>query len=260
SGRRYHVRPHHLVREPEALTAGGTRFVLYPAHGGETADALLIHVPERGALFVGDAFMPYLGAPFVAEGSAEGLLETMARIRSLRPRVLVHGHPPLTDIFTVEALPAIEATLRELHQRVRTGVGEGRTLVEILHDNILPASLREHPASVLPYLVMRDNFIKRVYHQSTGYWKPDGEGMEVLAPREWAAALDLLGGHHEDAFVRSVRELAERGDDVLALKLAQLGLVRYPSSETLTALRHRALDSLRLRHQQLRPFKFIIYS
>jgi len=30
----------------------------------------------------------------------------------------------------------------------------------------------------------RDNFVKRVYHQSTGYWKPDGEGMEVLTPGE----------------------------------------------------------------------------
>ena len=260
SRRRYDVRPQHLVREPETLMVGGTRFVLYPAHGGETADALLIHVPDRGVLFVGDAFMPYLGAPFVAEGSAEGLFETMALIRSLQPRVLVHGHPPLTDIFTVQALPAIEAALRELHQRIRAAVGEGRTLAEILRQNILPASLRDHPASVLPYLVMRDNFVKRVYHQSTGYWKPDGDGMEVLAPAEWAAALDLLGGHREDAFVRSVRELAERGDDVLALKLAQIGLVRYPSSEALAVLRRRALDNLRARYQGMNPFKFIIYS
>ena len=260
SGRRYDVRPHHLVREPETLVIGGTRFVLYPAHGGETADALLIHVPDRGALFVGDAFMPYLGAPFVAEGSAEGLFETMALIRSLQPRLLVHGHPPLTDIYTAEALPAIEAAVRELHQRVRTAVAEGRTLVDILHENILPLSLREHPRSVLPYLVMRDNFVKRVYHQSTGYWKSDGDGMEVLAPAEWAAALDLLGGHREDAFVRSARELAERGDDVLALKLAQIGLVRYPGSEALMALRRRALDNLRARYQGMSPFKFIIYS
>jgi glyoxylase-like metal-dependent hydrolase (beta-lactamase superfamily II) len=260
SGRRYELQPHHLVRQQETLMVGGTRFVLYPARGGETADALLIHVPDRGALFVGDAFMPYLGAPFVAEGSAEGLFEVMALIRSLQPRTLVHGHPPLTEIFTVEALPAIEAALRELHQRTRAAVGEGRTLVEILHENILPASLRDHPASVMPYLVMRDNFIKRVYHQSTGYWKPDGEGMEVLAPSEWAAALDLLGGHREEAFVRSVRVLGERGDDVLALKLTQIGLARYPSSEALTALRRRALDNLRARHQGMNPFKFIIYS
>ena len=260
SGRRYDVQPHHLVREPETLMVDGTRVVLYPARGGETADALLIHLPDRGVLFVGDAFMPYLGAPFVAEGSADGLFAVIALIRSLQPRVLVHGHPPLTDIFTVEALPAIETALRELHQRVRAAVGAGRTLVEILHDNALPASLREHPKAVLPYLVMRDNFVKRVYHQSTGYWKPDGEGMEVLAPGEWAAALDLLGGHREDAFIRTVRGLTERGDDILALKLAQAGLLRYPSSEALAALRRRALDHLRARHQGLNPFKFIIYS
>jgi glyoxylase-like metal-dependent hydrolase (beta-lactamase superfamily II) len=260
SGRRYDVRPNHLVREPETLTVGGTRFVLYPAHGGETSDALLIHVPDRGTLFVGDAFMPYLGAPFVAEGSAEGLFETTALIRSLQPRLLVHGHPPLTEVYTAQALPAIESALHELHQRVRTAMSEGRTLAEILHNNILPASLREHPGAVVPYLVMRDNFVKRVYHQSTGYWKPDGEGMEVLAPAEWAAALDLLGGQREDAFVRTVRGLTERGDDVLALKVADLGLVRYPSSEALTTLRRRALDNMRLRNQQMSPFKFIIYS
>ena len=54
SGRRYDARPNHLLREPETLTVGGTRFVLYPARGGETADALLIHVPDRGVLFVGE--------------------------------------------------------------------------------------------------------------------------------------------------------------------------------------------------------------
>ncbi len=258
--RRYEVRPNHLVREPEALTLGGTRFVLYPARGGETADALLIDVPDRGVLFVGDAFMPYLGAPFLPEGSADGLFETMTLIRSLPPRKLVHGHPPLTDIFTANALPAIEPALRELDQRIRAALGEGRSLADILHDNILPASLREHPAAVVPYLVMRENFIKRVYHQSTGYWKPNGDGMEVVAPAEWAAALDLLGGHREDAFVRSVRELTDGGDDALALKLAQLGLVRYPGSKPLAALQRRALDNLRLRYQQMSPFKFIIYS
>jgi hypothetical protein len=48
--------------------------------------------------------------------------------------------------------------------------------------------------------------------------------------------------------------------DALALKLADLGLVSYPGSETLAALRRQALDGLRARHQQLDPFKFIIYS
>ena len=39
-----------------------------------------------------------------------------------------------------------------------------------------------------------------------------------------------------------------------------MGLMRYPSSEALATLRRRTLDTMRLRHQQLSPFKFIIYS
>ena len=260
SARRYDVAPDQLVREPQTLTIGGTKFGLHPVRGGETADALLVHLPDKGVLFVGDVFMPYLGAPFVAEGSAEGLFEAMATIRSLQPRVLVHGHPPLTDNFTIEALPALERALRELHSRTRAGIAEGRTLVEILHQNILPASLRDAPAAVTPYLVMRSNFVGRVYHQSTGYWKPDGEGLEVLAPAEWAAALDLLGGGRPEAFARSARTLLERGDDALALKLTQLALLRHPANDELTQLKRRALDNLRARNQALNPFKFIIYS
>jgi len=258
--RRYSAVPDRLVGARETLTVGGTELVLYPVRGGETEDALLVHLPGSDVLFVGDAFMPYFGAPFLPEGSPEGFFEMVALIRSLSPRLLIHGHPPLTENFTAEALPGLEAALRELYQQTLQGLGEGRTLVEILHQNILPASLREHPGAVLPYLVMRDNFAKRVHHQRTGYWKPDGEGMEVLAPKEWAAALNLLAGDRESAFVRSAQTLLGQGDHVLALKLADLGLVSYPGSEALAALRRQALDGLRAKHQQLNPFKFIIYS
>lgn len=258
--RQYRVVPDRLVSAREALTIGGIEFVLYPAHGGETEDALLIHLPGSGVLFVGDAFMPYFGAPFLPEGSPEQFFETLSLIRSLGPRLLVHGHPPLTELFTVQALPGLEAALHELYDRTRQAIGEGRTVAEILTQNILPATLRQHQSLVLPYLVMRENFIKRLHAQRTGYWKPDGEGIEVVAPNEWAAALNLLAGERESAFVRSVRSLIEQGDYAVALKLADVGRVNYPASDALAGLRRQALDGLRARNQQLNPFKFIIYS
>ena len=258
--RRYELVPDRIVDRRETLSVGGTEFVLYPVRGAETADALLIHLPASGVLFVGDTFMPYLGAPFLPEGSPEALFENIALIRSLGPRLLIHGHPPLTELFTAEALPAFEGALRELHTRALARVAEGRSLADILHENILPDSLRAHPALVLRYLVVRDNFIKRLYDQRTGYWKPDGEGIEVVAPAEWAAALDLLTGGNEDTYVTTARTLLERGDHVPALKLVDLGLISHPASLTLTGLRRRALDGLRARHQQLNPFKFIVYS
>jgi hypothetical protein len=258
--RRYDVVPDQLVDARETLTVGGTEFVLYPVRGGETADALLIHLPATGLVFVGDVFMPYLGAPFLPEGSAEGLFETIALIRSLNPRILIHGHPPLTELFTVEALSGFDAASREVYARTLEGIGDGRTVAEMLQENWLPASLRDYPNAVMPFLVVRDNLIQRVAHQRTGYWKPDGDGIDVLAPREWAGVLDLLAGGQEAAFVRSARTLLEQGDEMLALKLTDLALLSYPASRALPELRRHALDRLRTRHQNLNPFKFIVYS
>src|SRR5262249_55790553 len=51
--RRYDVVPDQLVQAREALTAGGTEVVFYPAQGGESGDALRIHLPASRLLFVG---------------------------------------------------------------------------------------------------------------------------------------------------------------------------------------------------------------
>ena len=80
--------------------------MLYPSPSGETDDALLVHLPASGVLFAGDVLMPYLGQPFTDEGSPEGLLEALAFIDRLQPRLLIHGHPPLTELFTPRPSPA----------------------------------------------------------------------------------------------------------------------------------------------------------
>ena len=66
----------------------------------------MVHLPASGVLFAGDVLMPYLGQPFAGEGSPEGLLQALAFIGSLRPRLLIHGHTTLTEQFTAEAVPA----------------------------------------------------------------------------------------------------------------------------------------------------------
>ena len=66
------VVPDQLISQPTPLTIGGTELVLYPTPGGETSDALMIHLPASGVLFTGDVMMPYLGQPFASEGSPEG--------------------------------------------------------------------------------------------------------------------------------------------------------------------------------------------
>ena len=244
----------------ESLRLGGLDLRLIPVSGGETDDALFVDLPQQGLLFVGDAFMPYVGPPFMSEGSPEGYLEALATVRSIAPRQVIHGHPPLSLFYNVEALPGLETALRNLYDHVRADVLQDRPLAELLSENYLPESLRKTPKAVVPYLVVRDHFVQRLHQQKAGYWQADGEGMHPLTRGEEAALLDQLGGGGDGPFVRVAEDLLARGDGPLALKVSELGLLRYPGSEPLKSARTRALSMLVQRYNLVDPFRFIIYS
>jgi hypothetical protein len=85
--------------------------------------------------------------------------------------------------------------------------------------------LRDHPTAVVPYLVTRDHFTERLYHQHTGYWQADGTGLEPATAAEHAAALDLLAGGKEEQFAAAAATLIGQGDYALALEIIQPGLI-----------------------------------
>jgi glyoxylase-like metal-dependent hydrolase (beta-lactamase superfamily II) len=254
------VHPDRLVSTRETLKDGDVDLDLIPAHGGETEDALFIHDKKHDILFVGDAFMPYLGAPFVAEGSADGFLDGIREALATKAHRLVHGHPPLTQWFTPEALAGLGAALTALRAHVVEAADRAEPLADILHDEFLPDSLREAPKAAFPYMIVRDTFIQRAYLKDAGYWRSNGDGIDAFTRGEWASALDLLGGESGASFVRTVDDLSRRGDTTLALRVVEMGLVRHPDDRELQARRRRVLDDLRVRYSAGNPFRFIVYS
>jgi glyoxylase-like metal-dependent hydrolase (beta-lactamase superfamily II) len=254
------VKPDRLISAPESIVDGDLDLAILPATSGETADALFVQDKKHGLLFVGDAFMPYVGAPFAAEGSPEGYLGAISMVLDLHPGRLIHGHPPLTAVFTIDAMPGLRDALGALYTRSVTAARASRPLADVLHDDFLPGSLRATPAAVQPYLVVRDMFVQRVYSEHGGQWQVNGDGMDHFTRSEWAAAIDLIGGGSDAAFAHAVDELERRGDATLALHIADLGLVRYPGSAVLQRGRARALKTLRELYSQTDPFRFIIYS
>jgi glyoxylase-like metal-dependent hydrolase (beta-lactamase superfamily II) len=254
------VGPDRLISERTALVVGDTEFVLQPVRGGETPDALMVYLPASGVLFAGDVLMPYLGVPFSAEGSPEGLLTTLRAIRDLAPRQLIGGHTTLTDNFTIEAVAGLEPALTELHQFVLARIGDNMPLPDILDLVHLPGLLRDHPTAVVPYLVSRDTFVARLYHQRTGYWHPDGQGLDPRSQEEKAQALDLLAGGKVEAFVTAAATLAGQGDLTLALEILDPGLLRHPDSRELAELRQAVLVRLMEHRQLLDPFGFVVYA
>jgi glyoxylase-like metal-dependent hydrolase (beta-lactamase superfamily II) len=258
---RLDARPDRLISAPETLTDGGLDLRLIPAPSGETPDALFIQDRKHDLLFVGDAFMPYVGAPFVAEGSPEGYLGAIATVLDLHPRRLIHGHTPLTQVFTIDAMPGLRDAMAALYARGLDSARAARPLADLLHDDFLPDSLRAAPAAVQPYLVVRDTFLQRLYIEHAGYWQGNGDGIDTFTRAEWAAAVDAVaGGDGEAGFLRAARALEAHGDDALALQITELGLLRHPSSAALREARARALTALRENYAQSNPFRFIVYS
>jgi hypothetical protein len=220
----------------------------------------MVYLPASGVLFAGDVLMPYVGVPFFPDGSPEGLLHTLRYIRELTPRQLIEGHTTLTENFTIEAVAGLEPALTELHEFALARIAEGIPLARILDIGYLPALLRDHPAAVVPYLLTRDNFIARLYHQRTGYWQPDGQGLDPRSQEEKAEALDLLAGGKAEAFVNAAATLAGQGDLTLALEILASGLLRHPDSSELAELRQAVLVRLMEQRQLLDPFGFVVYA
>jgi glyoxylase-like metal-dependent hydrolase (beta-lactamase superfamily II) len=255
----YH--PDVVIDRETTLSIGGTRLELIPTRGGETGDAMLIRMPEQGVLFVGDILMPYLGAPFVNEGSPEGMLAAIAQVSELKPRLLLHGHSPLTQIFaSTEMLDDLHIQLAWLRDAIVRDLQHGRTRAEIQQENLIPPTLERSPESVdLAYLLIRENMINRIVEQQAGYWRNGMEGMDALTDADYGAALVDYLGADESHVAAAVERMIADGHHELAATTLRWARTRFPASERLAALRRTAYLKLMEKYQEFNPFKYIVY-
>ena len=250
------------IDRPTELKIGGTRFDLIPVKGGETDDALFIHVPDHGTLFVGDFIMPYLGAPFVEEGDLGGLLEAIDVVTRLNPRHVLHGHEPLNRIFPTPAvLAAMKPHLAWLRAEVLAAIQRGGDRSAIQQANLIPPGLLAgDPGAHLPYLVMRENVINRVFHQTVGYWQPDLQGIDILGRSDRGSMLVDYLGVTESQLSHGVERMIADGNYELAANALDWARGRYPDSARLESMERLAYLKLMEKYQEFNPFKFIVYS
>src|SRR5262249_53914664 len=131
--------------------------------GGETHDAMLIHLPDQNVMFVGDFIMPYLGAPFVQEGDLQGLLDAIDIVAQKNPRYLLHGHEPLTRNFaSATMLAQLKTDLVWLRDQILGAMRRGDERGAIHRANLIPPGLlNDQPDVYQPYLIMREHVIDR---------------------------------------------------------------------------------------------------
>jgi glyoxylase-like metal-dependent hydrolase (beta-lactamase superfamily II) len=244
------------------LKIAGTRVELIPVHGGETHDAMFIQVPDLGVLFVGDFIMPYLGAPFVEEGDLQGLLDAIDIVVEKNPRYLLHGHEPLTRNFSSPALLSqLKTDLAWLREQVLDAIRRGDERGAIHQANrIPPGLLNGRPDVYLPYLILREHVIDRLYDQNVGYWQPDLQGLDHLTRADHAELLVDYLGLSERQLVKAVERLVADGKYELAASLLESTGSRFEGSASVANARRLVYLKLMEKHQNTDPFKFIIYS
>jgi glyoxylase-like metal-dependent hydrolase (beta-lactamase superfamily II) len=244
-----------------SVDLGGTRFELIPVSGGETRDALLVHLPAEGVAFGGDFVMPYLGAPFAEEGSTLGFCDALAVVRELAPKKMFHGHAGINRMFpNTEALLGIEAPLRWLHAQLSTRLAKGLTRAELHHENLIPHDLlANRPDLDLPYIVIREHFINRFVDEHRGYWEVGYTGADTLTRRELGSILVHYAELDIDDQIALVERMLDAGDAELALQTVSWLLPHAGKNQTLLALEKRAQLALVDQEQNLDAFKFIWY-
>jgi len=255
-------KPDVTVDRRTELRVGGTRIELIPVEGGETHDAMFIDLTDLGVLFVGDFIMPYLGAPFVEEGDLQGLLDAIDIVVQKNPRYLLHGHEPLTRNFSFPAmLSQLKTDLAWRREQVLMAIRRGDERGAIHQANLIPSALlNDRPDVYLPYLILREHVIDRLYDQNVGYWQPDLQGLDHLTRADDAELLVDYLGVSERQLVKTVERLAADGKYELAASLLESSGGRFDQSPSVAKARRLVYLKLMEKHQNTDPFEFILYS
>src|SRR5438132_4114179 len=244
------------------LTIGGSKFELIPVRGGETHDAMLIYLPDEKVMFMGDVIMPYLGAPFVEEGDLQGLLDAMDLIVRRNPQHLLHGHEPLTRVFSSPLiLSHLKTDLAWLRDQVLTAIRRGDERAAIHESNLIPPDLLAHqPDAHQPYYILREHVIDRIYDQNVGYWEANLQGLAHPGRLDRAELLADYLGLSDAQIVKAAYRLAADGKYAMAADLIESAEAKFPASDSLKSAKRFVYLKLMEKNQNTDPFKFIIYS
>ncbi len=253
------------VSQHTELDIGATRFELIPVSGGETEDAMIIHLPELEVMFVGDIVMPWYGEPWVNEGFIDGAAEAMDEVIKRNPKHILHGHYPLTMMFQLEAMIKFRQIYQWLVEVIRDHTGNGYSAKDIIRLNLIPPGLQDHRDVYLCYIASRDSIIARVSDHMVGIWREDvtgrePEGLDNITSVEYGRMLQSYLGLSARQAAGVLRKMIANGDNELALKFAIAAEKRYGADAAIKQLKEEAGDRLRSAAQFFDPFKFTTYT
>jgi hypothetical protein len=113
---------------------------------------------------------------------------------------------------------------------------------------------------LLPYLILREHVIDRLFQQSVGYWLPSLEGLDHLADSDRAELLVDYLGLSERQLVGAVHKMAADGKYELAASLLESSKARFGRTQSIARAERLVYLKLMEKYQNTDPFKYILYS
>jgi glyoxylase-like metal-dependent hydrolase (beta-lactamase superfamily II) len=136
--------PDRPVTTADTLRLGGRTIVIAHPGAGHSAGDLMVWLPRERVLFAGDVLIED-GITMVVDGSAPGLLRSLGRIDSLRPRIAVPGHgslPARPEALVARTRAYISGLEADMRAAVEKGVPMQRALATLPPpDETRPVSL-----------------------------------------------------------------------------------------------------------------------
>jgi glyoxylase-like metal-dependent hydrolase (beta-lactamase superfamily II) len=113
-----------LDADDSTLQVGTTAFRIRHVGPAHTPEDLVVHIPQRGALFAGD--LVFRGRiPFVGQADSRQWIDSLNRLLEFKPKVVIPGHGPVST----EPLADLELT-RDYLLFLRQSMGEAARNLE----------------------------------------------------------------------------------------------------------------------------------
>jgi alkyl sulfatase BDS1-like metallo-beta-lactamase superfamily hydrolase len=241
------VRPTHTFSERLADEVAGVRFELVHAPG-ETADQILVWLPDWKILLPGDNFywtFPNLytirGTPFRNLKDWYRSIDTM---RDLQPAYMVpgHGRPVIGKELISSILTDYRDAIQYVHDQSLRGMNMGMTPDELAEHVTLPPHLAKAPF-LQPFYGEVSWSARSMFSGHLGWFDGDAATLQPLTRLEQDALMARLAGG-EDGLLMHARQLVREEAWQAALQLSGHLIRLNPDSQEARDLRVQALTAM----------------
>ncbi len=220
-----------IVTDRLSLDVGSRRLEFIATPGGETTDSMVLWLPEERVCLCSNTFGPVFGhIPNLVTirgdryRDALTVIDTVERVRSLRPEVLLTGHfDPIVGAQLIDSeLARLRDAIQYIHDQTVAGMNAGKDVRTLMREITLPAELevgQGYGKVAWDVRAIWENYSGWFHHSSTTELYPIG-------PESVSSDLvDLAGAQ---AIVERARAHLAAGRPLEAIHLAEIVTASEP--------------------------------